>query len=164
MAMRYISRLFMADLLAKMASTVIGTFANVPTFERAGPAINFVVLLHNAAILLIAPVRARYHLLDLSAIAARLNENFAASAEPFVAALLALMLSTRHHISTPLATAPSIFVVSVDAPLTNLLLPTETSLYRSHVRTWRARSSMAHQITRMRTIPGCSRLPASLPT
>lgn len=162
--MRYISRLFMATLLAKMASTVIGTFANVPTFEGAGPAINLVVLLNNAAVLIITSVRARYHLLDLSAITARFDEYFAASTEPFVAALLALVLSAGHHISTPLATAPSIFVMSVDAPLTNLLLPTETSLYRSHMRTWRARSSMAHQITGMRTIPGCSRLPASLST
>ncbi|KFY24419.1 hypothetical protein V491_02172 [Pseudogymnoascus sp. VKM F-3775] len=93
-----------------MASTVIGTFANVPTFEGAGPAINLVVLLNNAAVLIITSVRARYHLLDLSAITARFDEYFAASTEPFVAALLALVLSAGHHISTPLATAPSIFV------------------------------------------------------
>lgn len=154
----------MAALLAKMASTVIGTFANVPTFEGAGPAINLVVLLHNAAIFLVASIRARHHLPDLSTIAARFDENLTASAEPFMAALLALVLPTGHHITTLFAAAPATVVMSVDAPLTNLLLPTKTSLYWSHVRTWRTRSSMAYQITRMRAIPRCSRLAACLPT
>lgn len=162
--MRYISCLFMTALLAKMASTVIGTFANVFTFEGAGPAVNLVVLLHDAAVFLVASIRARHHLLNLSAIAARFDENFAASAEPFMATLLALMLPTGHYITTPLAAAPATVVMSVNAPLTDLVLPTKTSLYRSHMRTWRAWSSMAYQVARMRAIPWCSRLPTGLST
>ncbi|KFY65318.1 hypothetical protein V496_02669 [Pseudogymnoascus sp. VKM F-4515 (FW-2607)] len=127
-----------------MASTVIGTFANVPTFERPGPAVNLVVLLHNATILLVASIRARHHLLHLSTVAARFDENLAASAEPFMAALLTLVLATGHHITTLFAATPTTVVMGINAPLTNLILPAKTGLYWSHVRTWWARTSMAH--------------------
>ncbi|OBT85430.1 hypothetical protein VE02_04847 [Pseudogymnoascus sp. 03VT05] len=93
-----------------MASTVIGTLANVPTFEGAGPAVDLVVLLHNAAVFLVASIRARHHLLNLSAVTARFDKNLAASAQPFMAALLTLMLPTGHHITTLLATAPTAIV------------------------------------------------------
>lgn len=132
----------MTTLFATMSPAVVEAIAKLSTVEHAKPVV---------AAPLFALIRARHLLLNLAAVAFRINFDWTCSTDTCMAGSLAHVLTTRQDISTYCTAAPADVVTCLDALPLCLLLPAETHLLRTNCGARRTRAGVTYQIARMRT-------------
>lgn len=161
--------LWMTLLLTTMFPAIVHPAASLTTINHAKPPIDVDIVfwprlchLHHT-LLLIPSFTAGDRLFHLSTITASIHRCIASSTKPFVTFPPASVFSTWHQITANLSTTPSGSITRIDAALADRLLTAEAALYRAHVGTRWARSSVTKELTWMRALlRQNSRLPAGL--
>jgi hypothetical protein len=156
-------------LFAFVNATVELTLTEIAALEHARPAFdNWLVAFDSVFAMtlpLVSAITTKQLLLDLPTIALGWHPLFTGTAESFVARPWASVLAARHHLVAHFAAAPSGVVISVGASFRNFVFSTEAYLHWTHMRTRRAWSSVAGELTGMRAFSGSlssARLPARM--
>lgn len=149
--------LYVTALFAAVAVAIEGSITGICAFKHAGPfferGFGAFTSVFRLARLLITLVAAENGFLDLTAIATRIDSDFAGATQTLVAWPRAVVFAAWHHVIANLTTAPAIFVVSIDAASCGFLLATEAYLSRTHVRARRTRTGVTSKLTWVWTFP-----------
>jgi len=155
--MSRLSFLWMTGLFASMVSAIEQTCAHIAAFEYACPfffrLITAMWLVHDLACVLVPSITTQDLLLDLAAVATRIDALFASTTEAFVTWSGAGVLTTRQYISTNFPTTPSRRVVGINTTTCVFVLAAKASLCWPHVWTRWTRTCMTGELARMWTLP-----------
>lgn len=144
--MRCMELLGVATLLARMFPAVILPLTFIIALKGPGPFLDIQRIASivdiSSAWLLVSTVITDNRLLDLSTITSTVDSNFAGSAQSLMARPRVSVFTARHQISTDLATAPPNVVIGIDTSPGCGFLATKAALNRTHMGTWRTRTSV----------------------